>query len=214
MADQQPFDPARVNTQTRSTWGLCRKDDDDARLDLVLGPDEEHDTQLENRLLEAVGERWRMVYRWQKPVEPLPWGAPDPSDVPGIRDDLERQLTVAGVEGAYDVQAFPRGWMWIAQAMTHRMCEWAAEGEKISISQIKEKFGGLRCYVYGSDRLHRLADWCEVQSEKRCMATGMEGKPRQTGWILTLSDDAYDLYQRDRRAVERMMYPPREVNNA
>ncbi|PSK84050.1 hypothetical protein CLV79_10922 [Limimaricola soesokkakensis] len=211
--NDHPFDPARVNTMLRATWGLHRPGDKDARLDLVLGPDEDHDLELEKRLREAIGgpgDPWELAYRWHKPVEPLQWGAPEPSDVPGIRDDLERRLSEAGIIGANDVQAFPTGWIWIAQVMVHRMCEWANEGETIRIQQIKEKFGGLRVYAYGSDRLGRLTDWCEEQSICRCMATGMEGELRQTGWLLTLSDAAYELCQRDRPAAERMMYPPRE----
>ena len=210
--NDKTFDPARVNTMLCPTWGLRRLGDKDARLDLVLGPDEGHDLELQKRLWEAIGspgDPWELAYRWHKPVEPLRWGAPEPSAVPGIRDDLERRLVEAGVDGADELRDIPTGWIWTAQVMAHRMCAWAAEGEDIHIQQVSEKFGSLRLHLDGSERLQRLSDWCEAQSKGRCMATGQAGEPRQTGWVLTLSDEAYELYQRDRHAVERMMYPPR-----
>jgi hypothetical protein len=175
----------------------------------VLGPDGVRDRDAEKRVLAALGEGWKVNYNWHKPVQMLPWGAPNPSARARMLADMERRLTEAGVTGAADVNAYPTGWLHIAQVMTHHMCAWAAEGEEIRIQQIKEKFGSLRCYVYGSARLDDLAEWCEVQSEDRCMATGQRGELRQTGWVLCLSDEMYALYLKARDAVMTRIYPNR-----
>ena len=87
---------------------------------------------------------------------------------------------------------------------------WSRQPDRGTHRMLTEKFGSLRVYTYGSDRVADLSDWCEEQSVCRCMATGKEGHSCNTGWVLTLSDNMFALYQEDRRAVERMMYPPRE----
>lgn len=205
MADQ--FDPKTVNIQLRTIWGMRRKDASGARLDLKLGPDEEPEPGFIARLQEFMGEQWGLHYHWQEPVEPLPWGAPDPRMREALLNDLEAELEAARIDGASAVQAYPTGWLWIAQVMTHHMTKWATEGEAISISDIKEKFGTLRCYANGSDRVLNLARWCETQSETRCLATGMEGKPQNAGgWILCLSDEMFALQKTDRDAVLSRAY--------
>lgn len=208
MADK--FDPAAVSISLRKTWGLRRKGDDNgARLDLKLGPNEEIPPKLAQRLWAAMGDGWTESYRWPEAAEPLPYGAPDPRMRGALLNDLEADLEAAGVDGASAVQAYPTGWLWIAQVMTHHMTEWAVEGEEICIQDIKEKYGTLRCYAYGSERLLDLARWCELQSETRCMATGLEGKPRNAGgWVLCLSDEVYTRLMEDRDAVLSLIYAP------
>lgn len=148
-----------------------------------------------------------ITMRAGRPATRLPWGAPHPALVRGILDDLERRLDAAGIEHSVCVRDVPTGWVPIAMVMTHHMCAWAAQGDEIVLSDIKEKYGTLRVHVYGGERVSDLADWCEEQSVDRCMVTGEAGRARNTGWIYTLSDKAHDLIQRDREALMRLMYP-------
>lgn len=134
MADQ--FDPVQANIALRDTWGLRRNDGSGARLDLKLGLDEKIDRKLLKRLEKAVGDGWEVAYRWHEPVEPLPYGAPDPRMREALLNDLEAELEQAGVDGASAVQAYPTGWLWIAKVMTHNMVLWAGEGEEIVIQDI------------------------------------------------------------------------------
>ena len=204
------FDPASADHTTRWSWTIYRPEDEKARVTLTLGPGESPDPKLEDRLWTAVGGDWKLGTRRHEPSELLPYGAPHPSKRAAILDDLEARLEAAGVAGASAVQALPTGWLRIGMVLVDRLCKWAAEEEPARIQDIKEKFGSLRVYTYGSDRVADLSDWCEEQSVCRCMATGKEGHSCNTGWVLTLSDNMFALYQEDRRAVERMMYPPRE----
>ncbi|PSK81538.1 hypothetical protein CLV79_1156 [Limimaricola soesokkakensis] len=205
MADQ--FDPIAANIQIRATLGLRRKDESGARLDLRFGPDEDPEPGAIYRIKDVLGEAWELSYRWYEPVEPLPWGAPDPRMREALLGDLEAELEEAGIEGSSAVLDYPTGWLWIAQVMTDRMVKWAAEGEEIEISDIKEKFGTLRCYVRGSERLQNLAQWCEAQSETRCMATGLQGRPRNAGgWVLCLSEEMMELHKRDHYQLMDLIY--------
>jgi len=61
--------------------------------------------------------------------------------------------------------------------------------EDAFISQVKEKFGGLRFYVDNVTMdVYDLIDECEAESYKICEKCGEPGKPRDGGWILTLCD--------------------------
>ena len=60
------------------------------------------------------------------------------------------------------------------------------------LTQVKEKFGGLRFYAedikFESD-MDKLIDAAEELSFKTCEYCGKPGKPRKGGWIKTLCDD-------------------------
>jgi len=62
------------------------------------------------------------------------------------------------------------------------------------ICQIKEKFGGLRFYIYeGSDEIHARISKAENQSYEICEVTGKPGQLRtDLGWIETLCDEEYE----------------------
>ena len=60
----------------------------------------------------------------------------------------------------------------------------------VHVSQVKEKFGGLRFYVGGAPQeVHDIIDECERLSYKTCELCGKPGKPRECGWIKTLCDE-------------------------
>ncbi|PSK84056.1 hypothetical protein CLV79_10928 [Limimaricola soesokkakensis] len=200
------FDPRQVDITLHETWGMHRPNEG-SRIDLDWGAGQSRHAETEEKLAELLQRLgWQWHYRWHKPATQLPWGAPDPSMRDGIIDSLRRQLEAAGI-GAYDMQAFPTGWLHIAEVMTWHMCRWANEGDWVEISKIEDEFGSLRCYVYGNTRLQNLAKWCEAQSVVRCMATGERGRPRDTKRAMCLSDEMYDLYKRNPDAVMSLAYP-------
>lgn len=81
----------------------------------------------------------------------------------------------------------PKGWWGIlARLMVdlHRM------GWDGTLSQVKEKFGGLRFYVGPSTvDIHDRVDEAEGESLKTCEECGSPGHPRAGGWVLTLCDE-------------------------
>lgn len=73
----------------------------------------------------------------------------------------------------------------------HPAAEPASEdaGGAIRIAQVKEKFGGLRFYIYGGDRpFQELILRAEQASFTVCEYCGAPGEPRTRRWIKTLCD--------------------------
>ena len=69
------------------------------------------------------------------------------------------------------------------------------EANQVIISQVKEKFGGLRFYVYGgNDRIRGMIDFAESMSYKICEDCGNPGKLSQEGWWRTLCDPCRTIY--------------------
>lgn len=51
-------------------------------------------------------------------------------------------------------------------------------------TQVKEKFGTLRFYMYGhSDKIRAFIDKAEVKSANTCDVCGLPGKLRGDGWL-------------------------------
>jgi hypothetical protein len=60
------------------------------------------------------------------------------------------------------------------------------ETNKVTISQVKEKYGGLRFYVYGdNDHIRGMIDFAETMSYKICETCGNPGTLSQKGWWRT-----------------------------
>ena len=60
----------------------------------------------------------------------------------------------------------------------------------VRVSQVKEKYGGLRFYVGGAPReVHDIIDECERLSYTICEVCGKPGKLREGGWLRTLCDE-------------------------
>lgn len=61
---------------------------------------------------------------------------------------------------------------------------------QVVVEQVKEKFGGLRFYTQGGDRLTTGMVWfAEEMSHKICEVCGAPGKRRGHGWIYTACDE-------------------------
>ncbi len=57
----------------------------------------------------------------------------------------------------------------------------------LTVQQVKEKFGGLRFYVYGGDeRIRGMIEFAESMSYKICESCGNPGKVGGKGWMSTL----------------------------
>ena len=64
------------------------------------------------------------------------------------------------------------------------------KSDKCCVSQVKEKFGGLRIYHYfGSDADDDLIERLERKSYTVCEVCGKGGKPTKVGWIKTLCEE-------------------------
>ncbi|WP_370160563.1 hypothetical protein [Limimaricola soesokkakensis] len=200
------FDPTTVDIRLHETWGMSNPETG-ASVHVEWGLDRPRDEDLEGQLEAFFPDPWRHRYKWYRPVERLPPGAPPPEWRAEILGGLRRRLTAMGIAGADQFVAFPTGWVWIAQVMAHHMSVWTHDGEQIRIQPIDKELGMLRCYAHDSARLKRLCRWAQCQSEERCMATGMPGETRvEDGRVLTLSDEMYDLFERDPIALQDRMY--------
>jgi len=61
---------------------------------------------------------------------------------------------------------------------------------QVVVTQIKEKFGGLRFYYDGGDdRIQGMVSIAESWAEHTCEECGKPGKSRSGGWIKTLCDE-------------------------
>jgi hypothetical protein len=60
---------------------------------------------------------------------------------------------------------------------------------QVVVTQIKEKFGGLRFYYDGGDdRIQGMVSMAESWADKSCEICGVLGETRNGGWIKTLCD--------------------------
>lgn len=57
-----------------------------------------------------------------------------------------------------------------------------------AVTQVKEKFGTLRFYAPGNDRIFRLINLAETMSAETCEDCGAYGKIREGSWIRVLCD--------------------------
>lgn len=65
-----------------------------------------------------------------------------------------------------------------------------AKAEGVQVTQIKEKFGGLRFYIFGgSEKLYAAIERAEAESLVTCEECGAAGTERGGGWVRTLCDE-------------------------
>jgi len=113
----------------------------------------------------------------------------------------ERYDAVKGRVGELKYPDEPH-WKNVNEPVTQEMIDDARrlmdeEAEKIPVvSQVKEKFGGLRFYVYGAtDEQYGMIRLAEAMSYKVCEVCGSRGKPnRDGGWISTRCKEHRDSF--------------------
>ena len=127
-----------------------------------------------------------------------------------MRDELELKLSQKypkilnreNVNGRYPYALFgieaPSGWYDILDDALGKITQHLEdtpliEGKEhqFTVFQIKEKFGGLRFYVEGSDDvINNIINNAELRSDVTCQSCGKPGKGRtDRRWISTLCDD-------------------------
>jgi hypothetical protein len=79
------------------------------------------------------------------------------------------------------------GWHDILGRLVRDLLTMGWSGE---VSQVKEKFGGLRFYCEsdGEPGIYKRIDQAEDESFRTCEECGKDGKPREGSWIKTLCD--------------------------
>ncbi len=71
--------------------------------------------------------------------------------------------------------------------------------KKVVVSQVKEKFGTLRFYIYGGDdEVYKLINKAERKSETICETCGKKGKTRGKGWLVTLCLPCWIKHKKER----------------
>lgn len=99
--------------------------------------------------------------------------------------------------------AVGQGWWPIIESLCaniQRYLDWKnKDGEvvpKVVVTQIKEKFGGLRFYYDGGDaEISGMVRMAESWAEASCEECGAPGQRRSGGWIRTLCDHHEAEYQ-------------------
>lgn len=105
--------------------------------------------------------------------------------------------------GQYGGFAIGEGWFHIIESLMDNIqhhIDWKnRESEvvpQVVVTQIKEKFGGLRFYYDGGDdEISGMVRMAEAWADHSCETCGNKGERRSGGWIRTLCDFHENLYQ-------------------
>jgi hypothetical protein len=108
---------------------------------------------------------------------------------------IEERYPKMFTEG-YGGMCIDSGWYPIIDALCHQIqthIDWKNRDSivvvQVEVSQIKEKFGGLRFYYDGGDDcIDGMVRIAESWAEATCEYCGAPGKARSGGWIKTLCD--------------------------
>jgi hypothetical protein len=113
-------------------------------------------------------------------------------------------------EGKYGGFAVGAGWYPILEILCSNIqhhLDWKEKQgnpvQQVTVSQIKEKFGGLRFYYDGGDdEISGMVRMAEAWADASCEECGAPGKSRNGGWIRTLCDKHEEEHQERKRAQE------------
>jgi len=105
--------------------------------------------------------------------------------------------SIGGLENGYFTDRDPMfsrricsvddGWLPLIKKLIEDLIE---VGWNKQITQIKEKFGGLRFYISGgNDEIYKLISKAEEESYTICEVCGKLGKPNNEGWIKTTCEE-------------------------
>ena len=103
---------------------------------------------------------------------------------------------------SYDLYV-DEGWHPIILALTQQIqarIDWSDKIEQpidqVKVSQIKEKFGGLRFYYDGGDEyIEGMVDMAERWASRTCEICGDRATKHTSGWIKTVCDKHFDEIQ-------------------
>ena len=91
---------------------------------------------------------------------------------------------------AFDVSP-PPGWVPLVDRLLRRIdaALQPEDREGFQISQVKEKFGGLRVYHSGGDEIEAMVDEADEEAQRTCEVCGAPGRKRTGGgWIAVRCD--------------------------
>jgi hypothetical protein len=140
-----------------------------------------------------------------------------------IQNHIDNENHNRSIEFKYKWMGNLQRWMRVKKAKTanskwQKMVEWiyekAPKGGRppisIKISQIKEKFGGLRFYYYGGDKyIDGLTSFAESLSYKICEQCGTTINVGSTqGWMCVVCEDCYKKHDR----MQNLIWKPRKDN--
>lgn len=73
---------------------------------------------------------------------------------------------------------------------------------QVKVSQIKEKFGGLRFYYDGGDdKIDGMVRMAEMWAQCTCEMCGKPATKTTTGWIKTVCDEHFDELESKKKAL-------------
>lgn|SRR5690348_16325696 len=82
------------------------------------------------------------------------------------------------------------GWFHLIDELSKELEPLCKENPEYYASQVKEKFGTLRFYMYSTnDRISKLIDEAELKSSKICEICSQPGEMRKQGWLSVLCDE-------------------------
>lgn len=85
----------------------------------------------------------------------------------------------------------PLGWADLVTDLVHEIASRLSVEERAAfrVTQVKEKYGGLRFYADGCpDWADDMVDMAEAKSETVCEIRGSPGRWRSNGWLTTRCD--------------------------
>ncbi|MEF2554011.1 hypothetical protein VQ042_22160 [Aurantimonas sp. A2-1-M11] len=100
-----------------------------------------------------------------------------------------RERFPALLRDAFDISP-PPGWVPLVARLLERVDAALASEDRqhFRISQIKEKFGGLRCYHNGGEDIETMVDAADEEAQRTCEVCGAPGRKRTGGWITVRCD--------------------------
>ena len=112
-------------------------------------------------------------------------------------DNLKKEFPLMYEGGDYYVG---EGWQPVIFALSSCIqshLDWinrnGVEVEQVKVTQIKEKFGGLRFYYDGGDDyVGGLVQMAEAWADRTCEVCGKPGTIRDLSWVKTLCDEHYE----------------------
>ena len=85
------------------------------------------------------------------------------------------------------------GWFNLIWELSEELEKAGFIGEDFRVTQVKEKFGGLRYYTnYTTDVMDEIIEKYEEKSYRVCERCGAEGKVRGDSWVYTACDKCYE----------------------
>ena len=88
------------------------------------------------------------------------------------------------------------------------------EVAQVEVTQVKEKFGGLRFYYDGGDDyIDGLVSMAETWASNTCEVCGAKGHTRSLSWVRTLCDEHYEEYKAKQTFIPKVDSTPDSTAN-